>query len=82
MHDVINARLNYPRKSCVIGLCLEGFIGVCILYRIHANLFYIEFGQNVSALSGCLSPVSPVFCTEVTVSVGLKTCFRVGTFIP
>ena len=29
-----------------------------------------------------MSPVSPVFHTEVTVSVGLKTSFRVGTSIP
>ena len=29
-----------------------------------------------------MSPVSPVFHTEVTVSIGLKTSFRVGTSIP
>ena len=29
-----------------------------------------------------MSPVSPVFHTEVTVSIGLKTKLRVGTSIP
>ena len=34
------------------------------------------------AVSLSMSPVSPVFNTEVTVSIGLKTNFRMGTFIP
>ena len=29
-----------------------------------------------------MSPVPPVFHTEVTVSIGLKASFRVGTSIP
>ena len=29
-----------------------------------------------------MSPVSPVFHTEVTVCIGLKNVLRVGTFIP
>ena len=31
------------------------------------------------AVSLSMSPVSPVFNTEVTVSIGLKTNFRMGT---
>ena len=29
----------------------------------------------------CMSPVSSVFHTEVTVSISLKNMFRVGTFL-
>ena len=33
-------------------------------------------------LEKCMSPVSPVFHTEVTVSIGLKNKLRVETSIP
>ena len=52
-----------------------------VYYYVHWNYVTIFLQVKLSFRSEYMSPVSPVFHTEVTVSIGLKSK-RVGTSIP
>ena len=60
---------------CVLDL-------LCVTLSHFSLLFESPFLVLRQTLAICMSPVSPVFHTEATVSIGLKNVFRVGTSIP
>ena len=80
IYSVFWIRPNVPTHSTLIVQSFKLKSGRGRAPKIERQQFIIRRDSLVESLF--MSPASPVFHTEVTVSIGLKTNLRVKTSIP